>query len=185
MDESSSMPDEMEVDQEFSDITLRLLDISDVDDFMTWITDDRLKHFWSGNNFQTRIDALDYIRKVIIPHYWYRSICLNNRPIGAVTITEKDSSSAELGYVIASKYWGKGIVTHVLKLVTSTIFLELSQLERLEAMVEVENKASQRVLEKVGFQREGVLRKYLLFKGERRDMVMFSLLSTDLIPQYS
>jgi len=52
-------------------------------------------------------------------------------------------------------------------------------LERLEALVDVDNVRSQRVLEKVGFQKEGVLRKYVYFKGKSRDMIMFSLLSTD------
>ena len=45
--------------------------------------------------------------------------------------------------------------------------------------MDVDNKGSQRVLEKAGFVREGVLRKYFLQKGRVRDMVIFSLLSTD------
>jgi RimJ/RimL family protein N-acetyltransferase len=43
------------------------------------------------------------------------------------------------------------------------------------------NKASQRVLEKVGFLREGVLRKYTFVKGTVKDLVVFSFLSTDEI----
>ncbi|KAM2118313.1 hypothetical protein EV2_010843 [Malus domestica] len=50
---------------------------------------------------------------------------------------------------------------------------------RLQSFVAVENKASQRVLEKVGFQREGVLRKYLYLKGDIKDMVVYSFLSSD------
>jgi len=53
-------------------------------------------------------------------------------------------------------------------------------LERLEAQVDAENMASQRVLEKAGFQREGVLRKHLFIKGKSRDMVMFSILSSEV-----
>ena len=84
-------------------------------------------------------------------------------------------------YVLASKYWvwGKGIATQAVKLVASTIFVEWPHLERLEALVDVANIGSQKVLEKVGFSKEGVLRKYCLLKGKPRDMVMFSLLSTD------
>lgn len=44
----------------------------------------------------------------------------------------------------------------------------------------MENKASQRVLDKVGFQREGVLRKYLYLKGDIKYMVVYSFLSSDL-----
>ncbi|KAI6693259.1 hypothetical protein NL676_020969 [Syzygium grande] len=53
------------------------------------------------------------------------------------------------------------------------------ELERVEAVADVENKASQRVLEKAGFRREGVLRKYYVLKGRTRDAFMFSRLSTD------
>ena len=76
------------------------------------------------------------------------------------------ANRAEIGYALGSKYWGKGIVTSVVKMVVSTIFGEWPNLERLEALVEVENLASQRVLEKSGFQKEGVLRKYEFFKGK-------------------
>lgn len=46
-------------------------------------------------------------------------------------------------------------------------------------MADGENPASQRVLEKAGFVREGVLRRYLVLKGRPRDMVMFSSVDTD------
>ncbi|KAL3507931.1 hypothetical protein ACH5RR_033313 [Cinchona calisaya] len=85
----------------------------------------------------------------------------------------------EIGYVLASGYWGKGIATKAVKLVASTIIVECPHLERLEALVDVENIGSQKVSEKVGFSRDGVLRKYWILKGKPRDMVMFSLLSTD------
>ena len=52
-------------------------------------------------------------------------------------------------------------------------------MERLEALVLVENVGCQRVLEKVVFQREGILRKYMNLKGKTRDMVMFSLIFAD------
>ena len=64
-------------------------------------------------------------------------------------------------------------------MVAETIFRERPEMERLEALVDVENVGSQKVLEKVGFKREGVLRKYSIQKGRSRDFVMFSLLSTD------
>lgn len=64
-------------------------------------------------------------------------------------------------------------------MVASTIFLEWPHLERLEAAVAVENLGSQRVLEKAGFTREGILRKYYLLKGKPKDAVIFSLVSTD------
>ncbi|CAI0465908.1 unnamed protein product [Linum tenue] len=54
------------------------------------------------------------------------------------------------------------------------------ELERVEGLVDVENVGSQRVLEKAGFYREGLLRRYVVFKGRSRDMVMFSILCSDV-----
>ena len=53
-------------------------------------------------------------------------------------------------------------------------------LHRIEIVAAVENIASQRVAEKAGAVREGVLRKRLLIRGESQDAVLFSLLPEDL-----
>ncbi|KAL2562013.1 hypothetical protein AAZV13_20G114200 [Glycine max] len=73
----------------------------------------------------------------------------------------------------------EGIATHAVKQVVKAAFSEFPHLERLQALVDVENVASQRVLEKAGFQREGVLRKYVVIKGKSRDMITFSVLPND------
>lgn len=63
-------------------------------------------------------------------------------------------------------------------------FGEVPGLERVEALVDVANPASQRVLEKAGFTREAVLRKYGAIKGVVRDMVMSSFIDTDpVVPE--
>ena len=163
-------------------ITLRLLDLSDIDDFMVWITDEKLNKFISWEPYTSKEEVLNYIVDFVIPHPWYRAICLKDRPIGTVSVTKyggNDSCRGEIGYLLGSKYWGKGIMTRVVKMVASSIFFDWPHLERLEGLVDVNNPASQRVLEKAGFQREGVLRKYYIHKGKPTDMVMFSLLSTD------
>ncbi|XAR54693.1 Diamine N-acetyltransferase [Bertholletia excelsa] len=171
-----------ESDNGFSQISLRPFDLSDVDDFMVWATDDKVSQFCSWDTYASKEAAAKYIAEVAIPHPWLRAICIGNRAVGAISVapgTGGDRCRGELGYVLASEYWGKGIVTRAVRMVASSIFLEWPHMERLEALVDVNNKGSQRVLEKVGFVREGVLRKYFFQKGKARDMVMFSLLSTD------
>ncbi|XP_021290353.1 uncharacterized protein LOC110421174 [Herrania umbratica] len=167
---------------ECSDLSLRLLDPSDIDDFMVWATDEKVARFCTWEPYTNKEDGLNFIRNTVLPHPWFRAICLDNRPIGAISVTAnsgKDKCRGELGYVLASKYWGKGIATRAVKMVAKTIFVEWPHLQRLEALVDVENVGSQRVLEKAGFQKEGVLRKYFILKGRVRDRVMFSLVSTD------
>lgn len=165
-----------------SDISLRVLDVSDIDDFMVWASDDRVTRFCSFDSYTSKEDGINYIKNTVSHHPWLRAICVNNRPVGAISVTANsgnDKCRGELGYVVAADYWGKGIATKAVKMVANTIFDEWPHLERLEALVAVDNVGSQRVLEKAGFKREGVLRKYLILKGRTRDCVIFSLLSTD------
>ena len=79
--------------------------------------------------------------------------------------------------MLGFEYWGKGIATKVVRMVVEMAVDEFLDLERLEALVDVDNLGSQRVLEKAGFHREGVLRKFSFVKGKSRDMVMFSVIS--------
>ncbi|KAB1214306.1 putative N-acetyltransferase p20 [Morella rubra] len=167
---------------EFHEISLRHLDLSDIDHFMVWASDEKVTRFCTWEPYTSKEDGINHIKDKVIPHPWFRAICLDNRPIGAISVTANsgnDKCRGELGYVLGYKYWGKGIATRAVKLAANTIFSEWPHLERLEALVDVENVGSQRVLEKAGFQREGVLRKYLILKGKTRDMVMFSLVSSD------
>ncbi|KAH9682585.1 N-acetyltransferase domain-containing protein [Citrus sinensis] len=165
-----------------SDISLRLLDLSDIDDFMVWASDEKVTRFCSFDSYTSKEDGINYIKNTVSRHPWYRAICVNNRPVGSISVTANsgnDKCRGELGYVLAADYWGKGIATKAVKMVANTIFDEWPHLERLEALVVVDNAGSQRVLEKAGFKREAVLRKYLILKGTTRDCVIFSLLSTD------
>lgn len=57
-------------------------------------------------------------------------------------------------WLLSTGVWGKEIVTRAVKMVASSIFKEWPELERLQAIVDVENKRSHRVLEKDGFSRK-------------------------------
>jgi ribosomal-protein-serine acetyltransferase len=87
---------------------------------------------------------------------------------------------ANLGYWVRTSAAGRGVATKAARLVACFGFEQLG-LHRIEIVAAVENVASQRVAEKVGAVREGVLRKRLLIRGESQDAVMFSLLREDLV----
>ncbi|KAI4368360.1 hypothetical protein MLD38_016926 [Melastoma candidum] len=173
------------MEQSDSVITLRPLEVSDVDHFMAWAADPRVVRYCSWEPYQSREDAIRYIENKVSLHPYYRAICVGGRPVGSISVTRnqgKDTLRGELGYALAYEYWGRGIATEAVKMATQEAFKERKgELERVEALVDVENPASRRVLEKAGFVREGVLRKYWKRKGKTRDVVMFSRLFNDRV----
>ena len=84
-----------------------------------------------------------------------------------------------LGYWVRTSRTGSGVASRASRLVGRFGFEELG-LHRIEILAAVSNLASQRVAEKIGAAREGVLRKRLLIRGEPQDAVMFSLVHEDL-----
>lgn len=164
-------------------ISLRPLLLSDIDAFMVWVSDIEVARFCTWDPFQSKEEGIKFIHNSVLPHPWFRAICVEDVPVGAIMVTENKNSGdrcrVELGYHLGSKYWGRGIVTEAVKLATAEVLKEMKEVERVEAYVEVENVRSQRVLEKAGYTREGVLRKHFRFKGRTRDFVLFSFLSAN------
>ena len=167
-----------------SRIVLRPFKLSDADDFQKWMSHHEVKRYLRSFTFSSRDDALKFIEKEATPHPWYRSICLEDTSIGFIFFEPGpglDRCRARVGYAIAFEHWGRGIATTALKIAISQVFKDIPDLVRLQAIVEVENKASQRVLEKVGFLKEGLLRKYGYCEGQIRDVLIYSFLSTDMV----
>lgn len=86
---------------------------------------------------------------------------------------------ANLGYWVRTSAAGNGVASQGARLVAQFGFEQLG-LFRIEILAAVTNVASQRVAEKVGAVREGVLRKRLLIHGQSHDAVLFSLVAEDL-----
>ena len=85
----------------------------------------------------------------------------------------------EMGYALAEPYWGRGLVAEAGRAMIAMVFREYA-VERLQARVFDGNIPSRRVAEKMGMKYEGCLRSFLLVKGKRRDVDMYSILRGDL-----
>ena len=93
--------------------------------------------------------------------------------VGAIAGEGIARQTAQFGYWLGETYWGKGIASAA----TSSFlaYLEaLGEFSRLEAPVFAWNPVSMRILEKLGFKREGVLRKSVSKDGELIDSVMYA-----------
>jgi ribosomal-protein-alanine N-acetyltransferase len=82
---------------------------------------------------------------------------------------------AEVGYALSSQYQRQGIMADALFDLVEEVF-HRTVLERIEARCAIDNLASQKVLERIGFQREGRLRAYFKLRGERVDNYLYALL---------
>jgi ribosomal-protein-alanine N-acetyltransferase len=97
--------------------------------------------------------------------------------VGSVSLKNISHSMgyAEIGYGIAESHHRRGIATAAVGLLVSKVFTE-TRLRKLIALVHDQNQASRRVLEKLGFQEEGLLREHYVINGEAQNEVLYGLL---------
>jgi [ribosomal protein S5]-alanine N-acetyltransferase len=90
----------------------------------------------------------------------------------------EQSARAEIGYALGRAHWGKGYVIEAMSALVERAFTDLS-LHRLEAEINPRNAASAKVLERMGFLKEGLLRQRWRLKGETTDSALYGLLRPD------
>ncbi|RID80017.1 hypothetical protein BRARA_A02715 [Brassica rapa] len=147
-------------------IFLRSFNLSDAEDVLKWAGDDDVTRYlrWDSVKIYRRSPTTHRPEGYMtISHPWRRSISLldDGRPIGCVSI-RPDSGD---------EFWGRGIATAAVRMAVDQSFEVFSG--------GVENIASQKVLEKVGFEKEGLLKKYGFCKGVVRDMFLYSFVKYD------
>ena len=96
-------------------------------------------------------------------------------PIGAAGCfwVSQPNYTMEVGYWVAEAFWGRGFAGEAVAAVVAHAFAAY-EVERVQARVVAGNRASVRVLEKLGFQGEGTLRRALFRRGRFEDLLMFS-----------
>ncbi|KAJ4894307.1 Acyl-CoA N-acyltransferases (NAT) superfamily protein [Raphanus sativus] len=165
-------------------IFLRPFDLSDAEDVLKWAGDDDVTRYLRWTSVRTVEEARQHILQTAIPHPWRRSISLlkDGRSIGCVSVRPDNGDGrcrADVGYAVEKEYWGRGIATAAVRMAVEQAFEVFPDVVRLQAVVEVENKASQKVLEKVGFDKEGLLKKYGFCKGGISDMFLYSFVKEE------
>ncbi|WP_346838596.1 GNAT family N-acetyltransferase [Microbulbifer sp. SAOS-129_SWC] len=102
--------------------------------------------------------------------------------IGTCTLAgiDRGNRHAEIGFALGREYWGQGLILRALPAVIEFAFTRL-QLHRIGADADPRNAASIRVLEKLGFQREGLLRECYFHMGEIQDAALLGLLQRDWV----
>jgi ribosomal-protein-alanine N-acetyltransferase len=89
-----------------------------------------------------------------------------------------ESLRTEIGYELSRKFWGQGLMKEALYAIIDYGFNNMS-LNRIQALVEPDNKNSINLLHRIGFNDEGILNGYEYYKGEFKDLVILSLLNAN------
>jgi ribosomal-protein-alanine N-acetyltransferase len=113
---------------------------------------------------------------------WIVTLKGDSHPIGSLGFYNWDrprSYQAEIGYDLAMEHWGKGLMTEAMKAVIDFGF-EKMELNRIEVYIMPRNRRSIRLVKRLGFRREGLLRqRYFDEFGNFTDDILFSMLRDD------
>lgn len=170
-------------------VTLRRAEVTDAPLLRRWRSEDSVREFQplqdaSVSQLRAEVAALrtaDVYRGRGERFLWIVEV--DGVPAGWVTlvVTNWEHGLSEIGYALSTPFQGQGVMTAALSQLLPDLLFR-SPLERIEARCAFENSASQRVLEKLGFVREGLLRGYFSLRGQRVDHVLFALLKQDYVP---
>ena len=171
---------------EASRVRLRHLEESDTDSLFEIFSDREAMRYWSAPPFEERAEAAKLLAEI---HEYFRQKTLfqwgiarrdDDKIIGTSTLFHLDGKNrrAEIGYALNRQFWGNGFVNEALTALFNFAFAELN-LHRIEADVDPQNSASIRVLERLGFQKEGYLRERWIVGGEIQDALFYGLLRSD------
>lgn len=166
---------------EAEDLVLREATAADVSSVFSIFSDPDVVEFYDLDVFESPDQAAEMVvrwrrrfesREGI---RWAITRAGQQQVIGTVGLCVQSNWKAGLGYDLKRAHWRQGIMTRALGAVIPFAF-EKVELERLEALVLPGNQASIRLLIKLSFLREGLLRRYAYFKGAHHDLDCFSLL---------
>ena len=173
----------------FGDYCLRSYELSDLDALVKYANNIKVSQLLR-DQFPfpyTRFDAEAWLNEACNQITETNFAIANNYElIGAIGINPQDDVnrfSAEIGYWLGEPFWGKGIVTDALRVFTKYVF-ENFELNRIFANVFEGNIASEKVLLKVGYKKEAIL-KEAVFKNEKfLDQYIYAILKNEFINQH-
>lgn len=154
-------------------LILRRFKPTDAQDmFDNYCSKEKVTEFLCWANHKNVDETKKYLEDTVLPSYekkntytWAIVLKATNKVIGSIDVCHSDERKrcAELGWVLDDNHWGKGIMPEAARSVLKYLFS--IGYERIQATHKVENLKSGRVMEKIGMQFEGTLKKYSMFKN--------------------
>ncbi len=169
-------------------LVLRAMSLNDAEDMFVYASDPNVARYVTWPAHQSVDDSTGFLR-FIEQRYaagdaydWGLVLKATGRLVGTCGYVKwnKNHHVGEIGYALGSDYWGRGLVTEATRKVIDFGFTEM-QLNRIEAWCKLENLGSERVMQKVGMQFEGVARQKMFVKGSYHDLKQYAILRQDWV----
>lgn len=178
------VPGEPRIDTER--LVIRLVTEADLPALLEINADDQVTRFLPYPSWKDMDDARAWFDRAAARHAAGEArqfvIVLRDtgRVIGSCLLFhfEESSGRAEVGYLLARPHWGAGYMVEAMTAFVAFAFEQVG-LRRLEAEIDPRNTASARLLERLGFVREGLLRQRWNVKDEITDSGLYGLLRAD------
>ena len=165
-------------------LILRKFELKDAEQmFKNYCSRKKVTQFLTWEPHKTVEDTKNYLKNIILPAYneistyrWAIVLKENNQVVGCIDVvnSSENKKRAELGWVLSDDYWGQGIMPEAAKEVVKYLF-DIGYI-RIEAIHDVRNPKSGRVMKKINMEHEGVLRKYNPdWTGELQDCDMWAI----------
>lgn len=174
-----SLPDRETVVLETARLRLRPRTPDDADALFPSLADPELMHFWSGPpHADVRETRAQFGQEAAGWRCWAITLHGDDSAIGFVAAGEKRQGNvSEIGYMLARSHWGTGIAAEAVGAVIDRLFAEGQR--RIFADTDPENLTSRRLLERLGFRLEGMLRAEWETHIGVRDTALYGLLAGD------
>lgn len=174
---------------ETSRLLLRPLDYCDGPALFAYMSDPEVMRYFGMEPFTHPGQAEEFLQSLgrVIQEGRALRWAITRKPDGKLLGTigfhnwHKGYARAEIGYELAREHWGNGYASEAVAVTVAHGF-EVLNLNRIQAVVVPQNPASRRVLEKMGFTVEGLLREYLVSDGRFMDVQMLRLLRSEYQP---
>jgi RimJ/RimL family protein N-acetyltransferase len=148
-------------------VTLRSVDVADAElIFEAWGKYPENFGYLTARAFSTLADAREYVAGLFPTpdSRAFHIIATDQRVVGIVKVAMA-GHRAQIGYVVNKPFWGRGFATEAVRQVVSLVEAQ-PRVSRVWATCAIENPASARVLEKCGFEREALLRNWVVYPAQ-------------------
>lgn len=159
-------------------LVLRPIRLSDAQDMFEYASDDEVAKFVFEPHTSLE-NTREIIAQFFLPNTLGKYAIVwkgTNQMIGTIDFhhLDKENKKVEIGYTLSKKFWGRGIMPEAAE---KLLWLAFEQLEFnvVYGLYDINNPRSGRVMEKIGMEPVGLFPRFLVNKGEAKDMMIYAI----------